>query len=136
LLCTHYTQLYQIIQSLLFVFKEAIPIERLEFLDFFAGIGCFRFGFEKAGFICRGHCEIDKYANKSYFAMHDVKEGEWFEKDITKVSAKSVPVVSLWCAGTPCQNYASHSLIPHKNRTLIKKRVLPEKCGIIKLLQS
>jgi DNA (cytosine-5)-methyltransferase 1 len=36
--------------------------------------------------------------------MHDVKEGEWFEKDITKVSSKSVPIVDLWTAGFPCQD--------------------------------
>lgn len=76
----------------------------IEFLDFFAGIGCFRLGFEKAGFACRGHCEIDKYANKSYFAMHEVKEGEWFEKDITQASPVSVPIVPLWTAGFPCQD--------------------------------
>lgn len=29
------------------------------FLDFFAGIGLFRLGLEQAGFICKGHCEID-----------------------------------------------------------------------------
>jgi site-specific DNA-cytosine methylase len=38
----------------------------IEFLDFFAGIGCFRFGFEKAGLIFCDYREIDEYANKSY----------------------------------------------------------------------
>lgn len=74
------------------------------FLDFFAGIGLFRLGLEQAGFICRGHCEIDKYANMSYQAMHKPKEGEWFEKDITKVRAESLPDVDLWTGGFPCQD--------------------------------
>ncbi len=35
--------------------------------------GLFRLGLEQAGFECMGHCEIDKYANKSYQAMHYLK---------------------------------------------------------------
>lgn len=74
------------------------------FLDFFAGIGLFRLGLEQAGWTCKGHCEIDKYANMSYQAMHCIKEGEWFEEDITKVSAQSLPDVDLWTGGFPCQD--------------------------------
>ena len=74
------------------------------FLDFFAGIGLFRLGLEQAGWTCKGHCEIDKYANMSYQAMHRIKEGEWFEEDITKVSAQSLPDVDLWTGGFPCQD--------------------------------
>lgn len=91
------------------------------FLDFFAGIGLFRLGLEQAGWTCKGHCEIDKYANMSYQAMHRIKEGEWFEEDITKVSAQSLPLhndfvvaakpvckancrVDLWTGGFPCQD--------------------------------
>ena len=61
------------------------------FLDFFSGIGLFRLGLEQAGFECMGHCEIDKYANRSYQAMHHPKESEWFAEDICKVSASSLP---------------------------------------------
>ena len=74
------------------------------FLDFFAGIGLFRLGLEQAGWTCKGHCEIDKYANMSYEAMHNPKEDEWFEKDITKVRADSLPDVDLWAGGFPCQD--------------------------------
>lgn len=77
------------------------------FLDFFAGIGLFRLGLEQAGFRCRGHCEIDKYANLSYNAMHQPKGDEWFGKDITKISADSLPDVDLWAAGFPCQNLSA-----------------------------
>ena len=31
---------------------------------------------------CVGHCEIDKYADRSYRAIHDVKEDEWYAADI------------------------------------------------------
>lgn len=48
----------------------------MRFLDFFSGIGGFRLGMEMAGHTCVGHCEIDKFADKSYRAMHDVKESD------------------------------------------------------------
>lgn len=47
-------------------------MEQMTFLDFFAGIGGFRKGFELCGMRCVGHCEIDKYADRSYRAIHDV----------------------------------------------------------------
>ena len=47
----------------------------------FSGIGGFREGLTRAGgFTCVGHCEIDKYANRSYNALFDTK-GEWFIED-------------------------------------------------------
>ena len=63
----------------------------LSFIDLFSGIGGFRLGMEMAGHICVGHCEIDKFAEKSYRAIHTVKEGEWYAKDITKVKAEELP---------------------------------------------
>ena len=49
----------------------------IRFFDMFAGIGGFRSGLEAAGsFECVGHCEIDKYANKAYNAIYDIKETE------------------------------------------------------------
>lgn len=50
----------------------------IKFIDMFSGIGGFREGLTRAGgFECVGHCEIDKYANRSYNALFDTK-GEWF----------------------------------------------------------
>ena len=45
----------------------------MTFLDFFSGVGGFRKGFELCGMICKGHCEIDKFADRSYRAIHDVR---------------------------------------------------------------
>ena len=42
----------------------------MRFIDFFAGMGGFRLGLEMAGHKCVGHCEIDKFVNKAYKAMH------------------------------------------------------------------
>lgn len=76
----------------------------MKFIDLFAGIGGFRLGMEMAGHECVGHCEIDKYANASYIAMHSPKESEWFEADITRVRADDIPRADCWCFGFPCQD--------------------------------
>ena len=59
---------------------------------------------EQAGHTCLGHCEIDKFAEKSYRAMHEVKEDEWYAADITKVRAEEIPKADCWCFGFPCTN--------------------------------
>ncbi len=64
---------------------------QMTFLDFFSGIGGFRKGFELCGMRCVGHCEIDKYADRSYRAIHDIKEDEWYAADITKVTPAELP---------------------------------------------
>lgn len=76
----------------------------MKFLDLFAGIGGFRLGMEMAGHECVGHCEIDKFANASYIAMHSPKEDEWFADDITRVRAADIPGADCWCFGFPCQD--------------------------------
>ena len=59
---------------------------------------------EQAGHVCVGHCEIDKYANKSYVAMHKPRECEWYADDITRVRAEDMPRADCWCFGFPCQD--------------------------------
>ena len=54
--------------------KRQLPMAQMTFLDFFSGIGGFRKGFELCGMRCVGHCEIDKYADRSYRAIHNVKD--------------------------------------------------------------
>lgn len=76
----------------------------LTFLDLFSGIGGFRLGMMMAGHKCLGHCEIDKFADKSYRAMHDVRGDEWFETDIRSVRAETIPKADVWCFGFPCQD--------------------------------
>ena len=65
--------------------------EPMTFLDFFSGVGGFRKGFELCGMVCKGHCEIDKFADRSYRAIHDVKEDEWYGEDITKTESADLP---------------------------------------------
>lgn len=76
----------------------------LTFLDFFAGVGGFRKGMEQAGHTCLGHCEWDKFANMSYEAIHNIREDEWFGRDIRDVRADELPKSDVWCFGFPCQD--------------------------------
>lgn len=78
----------------------------LTFLDFFSGIGGFRLGMEMAGHKCLGHCEIDKFADKSYRAMHDAEESEWYANDIRGVNPGDLPEADCWCGGFPCQAFS------------------------------
>ncbi|MGA5743050.1 DNA (cytosine-5-)-methyltransferase [Bacillus bombysepticus] len=71
------------------------------FIDFYAGIGGFRLGMERAGHRCIGYVEWDKFARKSYEAIHNVN-GEWTEHDINKVKPGTIPAANAWCFGFPC----------------------------------
>lgn len=80
----------------------------MEFLDLFAGIGGFRLGMEMAGHHCIGFCEIDKYARKSYQAIHQTR-GEIELHDITSVSnefIRSIGHTDILCGGFPCQAFS------------------------------
>ena len=78
----------------------------MRFFDFFAGIGGFRLGMEMAGHECVGHCEIDKYAHKSYVAMHQPKESEVFFKDVRTIKPELMPECECYCFGFPCQAFS------------------------------
>lgn len=75
----------------------------MKFVDFFAGIGGIRLGLEQAGHTCVGFCEFDKYARKSYKAIHNT-EGEWESHDVRTVKPYDMPEADLWCFGFPCQD--------------------------------
>jgi DNA (cytosine-5)-methyltransferase 1 len=80
----------------------------LKFLDLFSGIGGFRLGMEAAGHECAGYVEIDKFARKSYEAIHNT-EGEWTAHDITTVKREDIErigKVDVICGGFPCQAFS------------------------------
>lgn len=81
----------------------------LTFIDLFAGIGGFRMGMEQAGHKCLGYVEIDKFARKSYEAIHNTK-GEWTAHDITTVTNDDLRLlrgkVDVICGGFPCQAFS------------------------------
>ena len=73
----------------------------------FAGIGGFRAGLTRAGgFQCVGHCEIDKYADASYRAIHSIGKEECYYPDARKIDPGEMPNFDLLCAGFPCQSYS------------------------------
>lgn len=75
----------------------------MKFLDLFAGIGGIRVGMEQAGHNCVGWVEWDKFARKSYVAIHK-PNGEFTEKDINNVTSQELPKADCWCFGFPCQD--------------------------------
>ncbi len=78
----------------------------ITYIDLFSGIGGFREGLSRAGgFVCVGHCEIDKYADQSYRALFDTK-GEWFREDVRKADPDEMPDFDLLCGGFPCQSFS------------------------------
>lgn len=105
---------------------------QLTFIDLFAGVGGFRKGMELAGHKCLGFCEWDKYAARSYIAMHCMNEEEYahvktlnqkqaakyvdtvvknrvmkeerLRGDINEVQAGEIPKSDVWCFGFPCQD--------------------------------
>lgn len=73
----------------------------------FAGIGGFRAGLDRAGgFQCVGHCEIDKYADASYRAIHDIREEERYYLDARKIDPADLPDFDLLCGEFPCQPFS------------------------------
>ena len=80
----------------------------IKYFDMFAGIGGFRAGLARAGgFQCVGHCEIDKYADASYRAIHDIGEEERYYPDATKIDPADLPPFDLLCGGFPCQAFSN-----------------------------
>ncbi len=80
--------------------------------SFFSGIGAFEKAIDNLGIdyelVC--FCEIDKYASKSYSAIHGVPETMNLG-DITKVDATTLPKdIDLLTYGFPCQDISNAGL--------------------------
>lgn len=76
----------------------------LRVCSFFAGIGGFDLGFERAGMQVVFQCEIDSFCQK-------ILKRHWphvpLQDDITTLSASAIPTSELWCAGWPCQDLST-----------------------------
>lgn len=91
-----------------FHFRKELIHDLIKYFDMFAGIGGFRAGLTKAGgFQCVGHCEIDKYADASYRAIHDIGKEEIYYPDATKIDPATLPQFDLICGGFPCQAFSN-----------------------------
>ena len=78
---------------------------KIRTLSLFSGIGAFEKALERLGIDHElvAYCEIDKYASKSYSAIHSVPESMNLG-DITKVDPKALPDFDLLTWGFPCQD--------------------------------
>lgn len=78
----------------------------LRYLSLFSGIGAFEKALTNLGvkYEVVNYCEIDKYASKSYSAIHGISESKnlW---DITKINLFNLPKdIDLLTYGFPCQD--------------------------------
>jgi len=79
----------------------------VRFVDWFAGIGGFRLGLERAGHSCVWSCEINPFSRAVYAARFGAPpEAE----DVTRVEAAEIPEADLWTAGFPCQDVSTAGL--------------------------
>ena len=89
--------------------KKVKKAERIiRYFDMFAGVGGFRAELNFAGgFQCIGHCEIDKYADASYRAIHAPGKEEVYYPDARTIDPKELPDFDLLCGGFPCQAFST-----------------------------
>lgn len=81
-------------------------MEQVRLLSLFSGIGAFEKALDNLGigYELVNYCEIDKYASKSYSAIHGVSE-DMNLGDITKVDERALPKdIDLLSYGFPCQD--------------------------------
>lgn len=78
-------------------------MNKIRFIDLFAGIGGMRLAFEANGGTCVFSSEWDKYAQKTYEAnFNEVPFG-----DITQIAEEDIPKFDVLLAGFPCQPFSS-----------------------------
>ena len=80
----------------------------LNVLSLFSGIGAFEKALERERipFNLLNYCEIDKYASKSFSAVHNVSE-EKNLVDVTKIDTSKLQNVDLVTYGFPCQDISA-----------------------------
>ena len=69
--------------------------------SFFAGIGGFDLGFQRAGIRPTFHCEIQRYCRS---VLHRHWPTTHCVSDILQLTAESIPSADVWCGGFPCQD--------------------------------
>lgn len=79
-----------------------MKVEKMKFIDLFAGIGGFRYALEELGCSCVFSSEWDKFCQESYkLNFNEVPYG-----DITQIDEKEIPNFDILCAGFPCQPFS------------------------------
>lgn len=101
-------------------------MSKLRVMSLFSGIGAFEAALRNIGveYELVGFSEIDKYAIKSYCAIHNVDE-QLNYGDVSKIDKTFLPEFDLLVGGSPCQSF---SIAGHRrgfkncSRALKKKR--------------
>lgn len=75
--------------------------QKIKYIDLFAGIGGFRWAFDKAGYQCVWTCEINPFAQKTYLANFPKSH---MHGDIR--TAKEIPDHDILLGGFPCQPFS------------------------------
>lgn len=94
--------------SFIDLFMRSNKSEKVRFLSLFSGIGAFEKALDnlEIPYELVGYSEIDKYAVKSYCAIHGVDESMNLG-DITKVDVNKLPTdIDLITYGFPCQDFS------------------------------
>ena len=76
--------------------------QKIKYIDLFAGIGGFRYSFDKCGCECVFSSEIDKDCCKVYQKNY----GNFPAGDITQICTDDIPDFDILCAGFPCQPFS------------------------------
>ena len=92
------------------------------FIDLFAGIGGFRFGFEPAGGLCVWSCEIDRHSRKTYSYNHHVPIGTIFP-DVRDARETDIPDHDTLIAGFAC--FAQNTMILTRHGYLPIQHIRP-----------
>ena len=84
---------------------ESQPSKPIRLLSLFSGIGAFEKALDRENipYELASFCEIDKFAVKSYCAVHGVSEDKNLG-DISKVDTANIPNCDLLTYGFPCQS--------------------------------
>jgi len=83
--------------------ESVIEIEKMKFIDLFAGIGGIRQGFEDENTKCVFSSEWDRFSSKTY----EENYGEKPFGDITQIKEEDIPEHDVLLAGFPCQPFSN-----------------------------
>jgi len=97
----------------------------IKLFSLFSGIGSFEKALTrlKIPFEIVGFSEIDKFAIKSYCAIHNVPESKNYG-DITKIDISKLPDFDMLTWGFPCQDISIARKDERNSRRENKKRVI------------
>ena len=84
------------------LYKENKMSNEIRFIDLFAGIGGFRYSFEKCGCKCVFSSEINENCRRVYLKNY----GDMPAGDITQIDERIIPDFEILCAGFPCQPFS------------------------------